>query len=925
MPYIQRALNDLKAIEPNSDHRQVLVNILKTPMKLASVIVRLWFLLSCRKSGTVPRFIDNATSSVCKVFAGNKAIQKECQAFRAKILNESIKEAFRSKAYLERCQRRHEVELRQGDGRIFAWMKTACRNVFEDTLHSAGQRVERKFNALRTQLIPDDHHPEEGRANRSPQEPREEAPATERVTNLSSVPVPPGAMGVLSKGPKFAMTTRIRESTLREVEAGVERLAYGKRWKDFSRRNREASSTMPAPPAPPADDQADDTASSVDNAAGRGTRRFAPNFPDAAKRQPPPSTNETETELKTLKKQIMNTYKHHQQTASNTTEEERRGLKELKANESLITKPSDKCKGLVILDRESYVSKVHDILDDETNYEKLPCNPTAKIEAKTKRVFKEASRDKLPESLIRDLTPTNARTPVFYGLPKNHKTGVPLRPIVSSCGGPTEKTSWLLERILNQLLEKIPAHLRNTEEYLKRLKNKFPEHQLPPGAIVFSIDVVNLYGSIPLTEAVSAVAETIAEHEDEIDLYGLTPDDVTRLLTHCLENNTFRFDTDHYRQRLGIAMGNKAAPPVAIIFMHRFEQAALMNADLKPDFYARYIDDSIGVWTHGHDELQNFIQYLNSLHHSIKFTLEDSSASGKVAFLDTLVTVDLNSKYSTELYIKPNHSGIIIHATSAHPMATKKAVIRSEFRRASRVSSDAATSARSCDKIQQLFEANGYRKQLVRRLRREVTQPAPRRQPVDGERRERGRGATRELDGYLTLPYIDESVCAKVNSVVRKSSLNLRVAWRNNNTVRNCLVRSAYSPPQCPSGARVCNACESGLEGRCLTSGVVYKLKCVLCERKGEVVTYVGETKRPIRLRFNEHVLNAKNKTPETPIGDHFIEAHADHQTIGRDVPLSVEILQKTSDHPHRKICESLHIRQHRPLLNRNVSSWFIM
>ena len=76
--------------------------------------------------------------------------------------------------------------------------------------------------------------------------------------------------------------------------------------------------------------------------------RFRPNFPDAAKEQSPPSTAETEEKLKTLKKQILNTYKNHRQTTSNTTEEERMSLKELKMNESVIIKPSDKCKGLVI-------------------------------------------------------------------------------------------------------------------------------------------------------------------------------------------------------------------------------------------------------------------------------------------------------------------------------------------------------------------------------------------------------------------------------------------------------------------------------------------------------------------------------------------------------------------------------------------------
>ena len=182
---------------------------------------------------------------------------------------------------------------------------------------------------------------------------------------------------------------------------------------------------------------------------------------------------------------------------------------------------------------------------------------------------------------------------------------------------------------------------------MKRLKSKFPGYQLPQDAIVFSIDVVNLYGSIPLTEGVSAVAEMIAEHEAEIDLCGLTPDDVTRLLTHCLENNTFRFDSDHYKQRVGIAMGNKVAPPVAIIFMHKFEQAALQNATLKPGFYARYIDDSIGGWVHGRVELRKFIEYLNSLHHSIKF----QQMSGRQCSMDSQKTI--NPGYISDLSSRP--------------------------------------------------------------------------------------------------------------------------------------------------------------------------------------------------------------------------------------------------------------------------------
>ena len=136
------------------------------------------------------------------------------------------------------------------------------------------------------------------------------------------------------------------------------------------------------------------------------------------------------------------------------------------------------------------------------------------------------------------------------------------------------------------------------------------------------MDVVNLYGSIPVEEAVEAVRELVQQHQDDIDLFDLTPDDIARLLSHCLDNNCFRFDQSHYKQRLGIAMGCKVAPPVAKFFMHKLEQAALQNASLKPEMHARYIDDTIGVWTHSHQELQDFFGYMNSLYPSIQFIIE---------------------------------------------------------------------------------------------------------------------------------------------------------------------------------------------------------------------------------------------------------------------------------------------------------------
>ena len=47
----------------------------------------------------------------------------------------------------------------------------------------------------------------------------------------------------------------------------------------------------------------------------------------------------------------------------------------------------------------------------------------------------------LKDDLYRRLYPTGAGSPKFYGLPKIHKPGIPLRPIISSIGTVTYNTA----------------------------------------------------------------------------------------------------------------------------------------------------------------------------------------------------------------------------------------------------------------------------------------------------------------------------------------------------------------------------------------------------------------------------------------------------------------------------------------------------
>ena len=289
----------------------------------------------------------------------------------------------------------------------------------------------------------------------------------------------------------------------------------------------------------------------------------------------------------------------------------------------------------------------------------------------------------------------------------------------------------------------------------------------------------------------------------------------------------------------------------------------------------------------------------------------------------------------SELYIKPSNAGIILHYRSAHPKHTKLNTLRSQFRRAARLSSDEEAKSRSFGKIRDLFTKNGYPAHVLKKIQRQMERsPGGRR--GGGSRKRRGapeRGASAQDGdqsaarpdrdgGVLLLPYVNETVLCKVKRVARKSGLDVNVASYTPDTIKRNLVHSSLTHPPCPSGNRTCNTCKVITKGKCTDKNVVYELTCTLCG-----AMYIGESKRPLRLRFNEHLRCAVHETELTPIGDHFKSCHKEVPKAVKlaDPPLQVSVLMKTRDHPDRKIAESLCIRNKKPNLNENLSSWRVL
>ena len=220
--------------------------------------------------------------------------------------------------------------------------------------------------------------------------------------------------------------------------------------------------------------------------------------------------------------------------------------------------------------------------------------------------------------------------------------------------------SKLVDEHIKDYVTKTKLYIRDTQDFIKKIKEL---GHIPEGAILCTLDVSSLYTNIPNNEGILAVVEKIRSDPSKTPIANFILD----LLKLVLHSMNFTFHGDHYLQTGGTAMDTSVAPNYANLFMDRFETEALAGFPLKPLTWKRFIDDIFMIWTHGEQSLKQFIDYLNSLHETIKFTHEMSYT--QIDFLDTTVKFGPDRGLLTTLYNKLTDTRLYLEHSSAHPQS----------------------------------------------------------------------------------------------------------------------------------------------------------------------------------------------------------------------------------------------------------------
>ena len=796
------------------DYNKYTINKIKTHRKINRSTTKLKtsikFLLQCRKSGIMPKFIQNSTKNVMNIFTENnktapkifKKVDKNIQYLQNKILNILI-------------QHKHNI-LKQNKIKLTNIRKTITKLIKEEDAALLFDSEDKINEGLETRI----KTTQVKKFAKLKIKQREELNINNNnnwFVNMTDANIPIEAQWLFSLGPKYALPTTKREFPLFNCIADGElciQTIEDKEQQEIAR-----------------------------------------------------------TKLTTLIERHYNTMNTNGRDKAilDTVEQTKHFLAK---NKDIIITNADKGNITVAITKSDYTDKMETLLKDKSTYKILKRDPTSKFQQKNNELVEKLHREEaitLREKY--NLTQRAALAPRIYGLPKIHKTNMPLRPICSSINSPSYSLCKYVIKILNNLTKESRYNVKDAIEF----KNKINNTYICDDEIMISLDVVSLFPSIPIDFAINIIDK---KWEIIQNYTTMTKRLFLDIIKFCIiDNRYFTFDGKIYAQQKGMPMGSPASPVIADIVMEELLDKSINKLHDKTRCVTKYVDDLFAIIKR--DAIDEIADVFNSFHCDIKFTIEQEN-DNRLPYLDTII-VKRNNIMKIDWYQKPTASGRLINYFSKHP---KQIIINTAFNFIKRVLniSDKVFHKENKNKINEILKKNNFPQPVITSLLNKhkenyvVPDSVPDKIHKDFI--------------YKTLPYVPGfSERFKNSDILDKQKYCL--ALKTNNTLKSIYTNTKSKIKK---------------EDK---SNLIYKITCKGKENEPCNKVYVGTTKSKLKTRISGHKSDLKIRTQNVQQKT-ALATHCSQLTHSPDFD-NVKILQLENNYTKRFILEMLHITNTTP------------
>ena len=339
-----------------------------------------------------------------------------------------------------------------------------------------------------------------------------------------------------------------------------------------------------------------------------------------------------------------------------------------------------------------------------------------------------------------------------------------------------------------------------------------------------SFDICSLFTNIPLTETINIILTKLFPDQTSL-FHGFTKDSFRKLLELSVTETYFTFNNKIYKQIDGMAMGSPLGPTFANIFMCHLENLFMNQCPLsfKPLFYRRYVDDTF-VLFRDMSHADEFLNYINSFHSNIQFTIE-LEENNKISFLDILISRN-EDNFLTGIFRKKTFTGLGQNFFSNCPISFKVNACKTLLFRAFSLSSNWKMFHNEINFLKSYFNNNSYPahifENVIRKFLDQIFRPKINTYNVPKKQM------------YVSLPFTVNynDIKHKLTNVLLEiyPYVDFKFVLKNPLTIGSMFNFKDTLP-------------------ELMRSSIIYKFTCPKCN----LGTYVGYSSRLMRVRIDSH------------------------------------------------------------------------
>jgi hypothetical protein len=420
------------------------------------------------------------------------------------------------------------------------------------------------------------------------------------------------------------------------------------------------------------------------------------------------------------------------------------------------------------------------------------------------------------------------------------------------------------------------TRLKNSQQFVDTARLwEIDEHE-----IQVSFDVVNLYPSVPIREAITILVERLKNNHNFIS--KLTFEEIELLLNLCLSHCYFLYENEIHELENSGPIGLALMVVIAECFLQYHESNALLSAlnnNIQVKSFKRYVDD-IHSRFQVEEDAHKFLNLLNKQHKSIQYTMESADFTNTLNFLDISITNSKTGRYSFKIHRKNAITNVQIKPSSCHDPKIINGVFRGFVYRALRL----CTTNNIDDELSFLidvFVENGYDRKNLEKLIKSTKKSVSNKKVLTKKQH-----SLASPKSFVSLPWIP-GISPKLRTVFKNAGY--APVFKSPKNLQNLL--SSKNKPTLPVNS---------YPG-------IYKLECS-CGK-----CYIGETGLKISSRILQHQTSAQHgKGENSAVAEHSKTCQGNFLWNGRNT-VKIEI-----NSYNRKVREALEIQHHESTFRDN-------